>query len=158
MVLAFEEIAGYLRCGGDVDDELRRRAVELASEAPIDERGVFLRDGDKFFLCGTIGAVFDCWHRQLSARSAADALIGQAVGAAAVEKVMDDLEDKIRLTLSQSEKLMPRRSPGYGTMELGLNREIIERLDAAKRIGVSYTDSMTLLPSKSVTAVCEVVK
>jgi cobalamin-dependent methionine synthase I len=43
-------------------------------------------------------------------------------------------------------------------MELAMNREIIERLDAAKRIGVSFTDSMTLMPSKSVTAVCEVEK
>jgi cobalamin-dependent methionine synthase I len=43
-------------------------------------------------------------------------------------------------------------------MELALNREIVERLDAARRIGVSFTDSMTLLPTKSVTAVCEVVK
>ena len=43
-------------------------------------------------------------------------------------------------------------------MNLGLNREIVERLDAAKRIGVSFTDSLTLLPSKSVTAVCEVEK
>lgn len=158
MALTFEEISVYLRCGDGLGDDLKRRVAELSAEAPIKGRGIFLRDGDVFFLCGTIGSSFDRWHRQLSVKSAADALIVQAIGTAAVEKVMDGLEDEIRSTLSQDEKLKPRRSPGYGKMNIGLNREIIERLDAAKRIGVSFTDSMTLLPSKSVTAVCEVEK
>lgn len=158
MAPTFEEISVYLRCGDGSGDDLKRRVAELSAEAPIEDRGIFLRDGDVFFLCGTVGASFDRWHRQLSAKSAADALIAQAIGTAAVEKVMDRLEDEIRSTLSPCEKLKRRRSPGYGKMNLGLNREIVERLDAAKRIGVSFTDSLTLLPSKSVTAVCEVEK
>jgi hypothetical protein len=90
--------------------------------------------------------------------SAADALIAQAIGTAAVEKTMDALETEIGNTLSPGETLLHRRSPGYGDMKLTMNREIIERLDAARRIGVTFTDSMTLLPSKSVTALCEVKK
>ncbi len=158
MAPTFEEISVYLRCGDGSGDDLKRRVAELSAEAPIEDRGIFLRDGDVFFLCGTVGASFDRRHRQLSAKSAADALMAQAIGTAAVEKVMDRLEDEIRSTLSPCEKLKPRRSPGYGKMNLGFNREIVERLDAAKRIGVSFTDSLTLLPSKSVTAVCEVEK
>lgn len=158
MELSFEEIAVYLSCGGKANRELRRRTMELAAEAPLQPRGIFLRDGDKFLLCGTIGGAFERWHRRLSAVSAADALIAQAIGTAAVEKTMDALELEISSTLPSGETLGPRRSPGYGKMKLAMNREIIERLDAAKRIGVSFTDSMTLLPSKSVTAVCEVKK
>ena len=158
MKLSLEEIAVYLHCGGKIDDALKQRTLELAAEAPLEARGVFLRDGDRFLLCGTVGGAFDRWHRRLSATSAADALIAQAIGTAAVEKTMDNLEAEIKPTLSPGEKLCRRRSPGYGKMELAMNREIIERLDAAKRIGVSFTDSMTLLPSKSVTAVCEVEK
>ena len=154
MELAFEEIAVYLLRGGESGDELRRRTLELAAAAPLEPRGVFLRDGGKFLLCGTVGGAFDRWHRRLSATSAADALIAQAIGTAAVEKTMDELESRIKAELADGETLEPRRSPGYGEMELTLNREIVERLDAARRIGVSYTDSMTLLPSKSVTAVC----
>jgi hypothetical protein len=158
MELSFEEIAVYLHCGGNANRELRRRTMELAAEAPLQPRGIFLRDGDKFLLCGTVGSAFERWHRRLSAVSAADALIAQAIGTAAVEKTMDALETQISSTLPPGETLCPRRSPGYGKMELAMNREIIERLDAARRIGVSFTDSMTLMPSKSVTAVCEVEK
>ena len=158
MELSFEEIAVYLHCGGKANRELRRRTMELAAEAPLKPRGIFLRDGDKFLLCGTVGGAFDRWQRRLAASGAADTLIAQAIGAAAVEKTMDALEAEIKATLAGGETLQPRRSPGYGNMPLAMNREIIERLDAAKRIGVSFTDSMTLLPSKSVTAVCEVKK
>lgn len=158
MELSFEEIAVYLSCGGKTNRELRRRTMELAAEAPLQPREIFLRDGDKFLLCGTVGGAFERWHRRLAAVSAADALIAQAIGAAAVEKTMDALEAEIKAALAGGETLQPRRSPGYGNMPLAMNREIIERLDAARRIGVSFTDSMTLLPSKSVTAVCEVKK
>lgn len=155
MDLTLEEIAVYLRHGGDIGDDLRRRTLALAAEAPLEPRGVFCRDGARFLLCGTVGGAFDRWHRRLSAVSAADALIAQAIGTAAVEKTMDGLEEEIRSTLGDGETLSPRRSPGYGALALDLNREIVERLDAARRIGVSFTDSMTLLPTKSVTAVCD---
>ena len=156
MELSFEEISVYLRHGGEIGEELKRRTLALAAEAPLEPRGVFIRDGGRFLLCGTVGGNFDRWHRRLSATSAADALIAQAIGTAAVEKTMDGMEEEIRSTLESGEALEPRRSPGYGGMELALNREIVERLDAARRIGVSYTDSMSLSPAKSVTAVCRI--
>ncbi|MBR6588556.1 MAG: hypothetical protein IKK82_14220 [Kiritimatiellae bacterium] len=158
MELSFEEVAVYLGCGGEIGDELKRRTLALIAEAPLEPRGVFLRDGVRFLLCGTVGGAFDRWQRRLAATGAADALIAQAIGTAAVEKTMDGIERDIRATLAEGENLKMRRSPGYGEMGLQLNREIIERLDAPRRIGVSFTDSMTLLPTKSVTAVCEVVK
>ena len=55
MELSFEEIAVYLHCGRKANRELRRRTMELADEAPLQPRGIFLRDGDKFLLCGTVG-------------------------------------------------------------------------------------------------------
>ena len=131
---------------------------ELAAEAPIRPRGIFLRDGDRFLLCGTIGAEFDVWQRRVSLLSAADALFSQQIGLEAVEKVMDDLEAEIRGVLAPGERLQPRRSPGYGEMPLELSREILVKLDAPKRIGVSLTDANLLVPSKSVTAVCECVR
>ena len=156
MKLSFDDIAVYLRHGGEIGDGLKRRTLALLDEAPLEPRSVFLRDGGRVLLCGTVGGAFDRWHRQLAATSAADALIAQAIGTAAVEKTMDGLEAKIKTELAAGETLKPRRSPGYGKMELSLNREIVERLDAARKIGVSFTDSMTLLPSKSVTAICEI--
>lgn len=141
-----------------VDENTTRRKAELAREAPISPRARYFREGDRVFLCGTIGANFDAWQRRLSVLSAADALFAQEIGLAAVERVMDDLEAEVRKTLMPGERLMPRRSPGYGALPLALSREILQKVDAPRRLGVSMTASDLLVPAKSVTAICEVVR
>jgi hypothetical protein len=157
MELSLAEIARYLHTGGTrPEGALAERVRALAAEAPLEPRGVYMRDGGRFLLCGTVGRAFDSWQRRLSLSGAADALIAQAIGAAAVEKTMDSLEEEIKTILAPGESLAPRRSPGYGRSELSMNLEILRKLDAARRIGVSATDSFTLVPSKSVTAACEV--
>ena len=134
------------------------RKAALLREAPIDAKGVWMRDGDRVLLCGTIGAAFDAWQRRLAALSGADAYFSQQIGLEAVEREMDELEAEARASLAPGETLMPRRSPGYGEMPLSLSREIVSKLDATRRIGVAVTDSDLLVPSKSVTAICEIVK
>ena len=138
-------------------DEGERRKAELEREAPVEAKGVWMRDGDKVLLCGTIGAAFDAWQRRLAALSGADAYFSQQIGLEAVEREMDELEAEARASLSPGEALMPRRSPGYGEMPLALSREIVAKLNATRRIGVAVTDSDLLVPSKSVTAACEIV-
>ena len=145
----------------DSSPEVAARRTELEREAPIAARSTWMRTRLKgvevVFLCGTIGAEFDAWQRRLSVTSAADALLSQQIGLKAVEKVMDELEEEIRKEVEgEGKKLIPRRSPGYGNLPLELSREIINCLDAAKKIGVSITDSDLLVPSKSVTAICEI--
>ena len=130
-------------------------------EAPIAARSAWTRtrfDGREVaLLCGTIGAEFDTWQRRLSALSAADALLSQQIGLEAVEKVMDELEKKAKAEVeAEGRKMLPRKSPGYGDLPLALSRWILDELDATKRIGVSITDSDLLVPSKSVTAICEI--
>ena len=141
--------------------EVIARRAALEREAPIVPRSVWkrtrLRGAEVVFLCGTIGAEFDAWQRRLSVLSAADALLSQQIGLAAVEKVMDELEKRLRLEVEvEGKKLKPRRSPGYGDLPLALSRTILAELDAPRKIGVSITDSDLLVPSKSVTAICEI--
>lgn len=141
--------------------EVAARRAELEREAPIVPRGLSLRTTwqgrDVIFLCGTLGAAFDAWQRKLAAMSAADAYLAQLIGLDAVEKLMDELERKAKSEVEvEGKRLMPRRSPGYGDLPLELSREIIALLDATKKIGVSITDSNLLVPSKSVTALCEI--
>ena len=141
--------------------EANVRRAELAHEAPISARGIWRRaqfDGrEAAFLCGTIGTEFDTWQRRLSALSAADALLSQQIGLEAVERVMDELEKEARAEVeAEGRKMRPRKSPGYGNLPLSLSRTILAELDATKRIGVSITDSDLLVPSKSVTAICEI--
>ena len=108
---------------------------------------------DVYLLCGTQGAGFDAFLRRASVDSGVDALIVQAIGAAAVEKSVDGCEDEIRAELAPGESLAPRYSPGYGDFPLAANRVILERLDAPRRVGVSLTETLLLVPSKTVTAV-----
>ena len=146
--------------------EVSARRAALERGAPIVPRSVWNRprlgDKDVVFLCGTIGAEFDAWQRRLSVLSAADALLSQQIGLAAVEKVMDELEERAREEVEGNReegtgnRLKPRRSPGYGDLPLALSRTILAELDAPRKIGVSITDSNLLVPSKSVTAICEI--
>ena len=153
--------------------EVSARRAALEREAPIVPRSVWKRtrlgDKDVVFLCGTIGAEFDAWQRRLSVLSAADALLSQQIGLVAVEKVMDELEERAREEVEgkreqgrgnreegTGNRLKPRRSPGYGDLPLALSRTILAELDAPRKIGVSITDSNLLVPSKSVTAICEI--
>ena len=145
----------------DSSPEVSARRAELERLAPVSPRSTWTRarfgDADVLFLCGTIGAEFDAWQRRLAALSAADALLSQQIGLEAVERTMDELEKRLRSEVEAGGgRLRPRRSPGYGDLPLALSREIIRTLDATRRIGVSITDSDLLVPSKSVTAICEI--
>ena len=145
----------------DSSSEVSARRAELEREAPIAARSTWMRTrlkgAEVVFLCGTIGAEFDAWQRRLSVTSAADALLSQQIGLDAVEKVMDDLESKAKDEVEvEGRKLLPRKSPGYGDLPIDLSRTILNELDAPRKIGVSITDSNLLVPSKSVTAICEI--
>ena len=145
----------------DSSPEVAVRRAALEREAPIAARSAWKRtrfgNAEVVFLCGTIGAEFDAWQRRLSVLSAADALLSQQIGLDAVEKVMDELENEVKVKVEgEGRKLLPRKSPGYGDLPLALSRTILDELDAPRRIGVSITDSDLLVPSKSVTAICEI--
>jgi hypothetical protein len=108
---------------------------------------------DVYLVCGTIGTGFDALQRRVSATSASDSLILQAIGAAMIEDLMDHAETEIRKELAECESLTPRYSPGYGNFPLDAQRAMLDLLDAPRRIGVSLTDTLLMAPSKSVSAV-----
>jgi len=173
--LALAEIARYMRMGREVPEgELAARVEKMLAEAErtFDCRRRFRRfrfadlgfESSKlerhlggceevYLSCGTIGAAFDALLRRASAVSGLDALIVQAIGAAAVEKFMDSVDDEIRAELAPGETLLSRYSPGYGDFPLAASGKILELLDAPRRIGVSLTENLLLVPSKTVTAV-----
>ena len=78
----------------------------------------------------------------------------QAMAAAMIEEYCDCLnrewKDSYR---KQGLYLRPRFSPGYGDFPLECQKALIGGLETAKRIGLTLTDSLIMMPSKSVTAV-----
>lgn len=128
-----------------------------AGPASIPVRGRFAAHldgcGAVYLVCGSLGHGVDALQRRVSAVSGADALIVQAIGAAMMESWMDAVEDEIRAELPGGESLAARYSPGYGDFPLEAQREILSLLDAPRTVGVSLTDSLLMVPSKSVSAV-----
>jgi hypothetical protein len=106
-----------------------------------------------YLICGTLGPRFDALARRSAVSSSADALILQAIGAAGIEELMDGAGEAIRAELREGETLVPRYSPGFGDFPLAAQRPLLGLLDTPRAIGVSLTDSLLMVPSKSVSAV-----
>lgn len=106
-----------------------------------------------YLVCGTLGAGFDALMRRTSVKSAADALVLQAVGTAAIEEWMDAVEAEVAADLAKGEAMLQRYSPGYGDFPLSAQRDLLRTLETARRIGVFLTDTLLMVPSKSVSAV-----
>ena len=88
------------------------------------------------------------------ARSSERALLLDAVLSAAIEKVCDQQESKLRSDLmNEGLYLTDRFSPGYGDMPIAQTREICSVLDTSRAIGLTVSSSGIMIPRKSVTAI-----
>ncbi|MBQ3007185.1 MAG: Vitamin B12 dependent methionine synthase activation subunit [Clostridia bacterium] len=76
-------------------------------------------------------------------------IVTDCIGSAAIEAFCD----KINLSFENYEYLRPRFSPGYGDMPLECQKDIVEFLQTKKNIGMSLTESLMMVPVKSVTAI-----
>ena len=114
---------------------------------------LMLEDCDEaFLLLCTLGAAFESAFRAMEARNMAKAAILDACGSALTEAGCDAAERELSARCP-GRFLTDRFSPGYGDIPLSLQSEICGALDASRRLGVCVTDSMTLNPRKSVTAI-----
>lgn len=71
-----------------------------------------------------------------------------SIGSSCIECWCDRINEK----MADGKKTRPRFSPGYGGVDLKHQKEILEYLDAEKKIGITLTDSFFMKPVKSVTA------
>ena len=102
----------------------------------------------------TLGHAPDRLIRRASVTHMSDAVIYQAVAAEMIEAYCDSLNDEWKASYGlRGWCLHPRFSPGYGDLSLSLQRDIIRLLDTPRRIGLTLTKSLIMLPSKSVTAI-----
>ena len=105
-------------------------------------------------LAATVGPACDMLVRRASIRSAAEASIYQAAGAAAIEAFLDDANAKLEAEYkARGLFLRPRFSPGYGDLKLDHQKDWFRLLNITKQIGIELTDSLLMVPTKSVTAI-----
>ena len=102
----------------------------------------------------TLGLEVDRLIARAGAGRVAEGAIYQAAGAALIEEVCDTANAALRQeSLAEGWYLRPRFSPGSGDVPIPCQPEIARLLRTPERIGLTVTDSMLLLPIKSVTAV-----
>lgn len=104
-------------------------------------------------IASTIGPLADNLIRRFTKLDAAKAAIMQAAGAMFIESYLDQLNGQLeREAVEQGFKLHSRFSPGYGDVQLEVQRHFFSLLPCTQRIGLTLTDSLVMAPEKSVTA------
>ncbi len=102
--------------------------------------------------CATLGAQVDGLIRKAECTDMVRTLALEGCADAAVEGLCDRIEEEIRGEFPG--KHFPFRfSPGYGDLPLTVQNELLEWLDAPRKIGLCATASHILTPRKSVTAI-----
>ena len=107
-----------------------------------------------FLFVATLGPGPDRLVRRLEATGrVADAAWAQAVASELADAWCDDVVAELaRDPAVAGCSLRPRFSPGYGDVPLALQRPLLTVLDASRRIGVTLTESLLMVPTKSVSA------
>ena len=101
----------------------------------------------------TIGPGCDRLVQRYEASSMAQAAIAQAAGAAMIEAYVNTINKDLKKDAElRGLYARSRFSPGYGDLTLEMQKDFSRILDMPKTIGVRLTDSLLMVPSKSVTA------
>lgn len=87
------------------------------------------------------------------------ALCINAIGTAAIEAYADKFCSEIsRMLTGENLFTRPRFSPGYGDFSLDFQPHFLKLTNAGRTVGITLTDKLLMMPSKSVTAVMGVSK
>lgn len=114
---------------------------------------------EAIIFAATIGLFTDVQIKKESILSPARACVYQAVGATVIEAVCDDFNEWIRTQERKTQNVLkPRYSPGYGDVSLEVQKDIFKELDCAKMAGITLSDSLHMIPEKSVTAIIGIKK
>lgn len=140
----------------DADAENERILLSGTSvEIPGRDAAALLRDCSScIVLAATLGQKSEMMLRRAQITDMTEAVILDSCASSAVESVCEQLNDDLRSEYAAAGKfLTDRYSPGYGDMPLSLQPELCGLLQTEKRIGLSVSPGLTLIPSKSVTAI-----
>lgn len=99
-------------------------------------------------LAATLGLELDRRLRYYAKTDASRMVIMDAAASAMIEQYCDDLQEKLPFA-----GYTFRFSPGYGDVPLSMQKEIVRVLETEKRIGLTLTGSLLMIPQKSITGI-----
>lgn len=110
-------------------------------------RGIYL-------FASTVGIAPDRLVKKYSELNAAKSAIFQALGGAAEECWCEDVACRIAADAKErGYATVARYSPGYGDLSLDLQKDVCVALSLDKTLGITLTESLLMIPTKSVTAI-----
>lgn len=101
----------------------------------------------------TLGTRVDMLMKKYAVTDMSKAVVLQACAAAELEEYCDEMQKQIAIRLGEGLYLRPRFSPGYGDFSILHQKDVLQMLEAQKKIGLTLTEGYMLTPTKSVTAV-----
>lgn len=102
----------------------------------------------------TLGHGIDRELRRLSLVDPLRQVMFDAAATAAVERLANRTESEVRAEAAgRGLHCSWRFSPGYGDLPLDVQPDLLRRLNAARRLGITLTPSRLMVPTKSVTAI-----
>ena len=155
-VRELSEIADYRACRervpiAETEDGILLQNVLLSGTAI---RRNLSGCAEAYAFAATAGPAVDRRLSVLRYSEPAKALIMDAAASAAVEAFCDELNSSWEEeALAEGRFLRTRFSPGYGDLPITVQKELLQLLDAAHLAGITLTDSMMMIPRKSVSAV-----
>ena len=102
----------------------------------------------------TAGVGVDRLIMRYSKTSPAHAVVTSCIASSAIEVWCDEVNGLI----SEQYVTKPRFSPGYGGMSLEYQKDVLSFLDAERKIGITLSDALMMIPAKSVTAFVGIIK
>lgn len=101
----------------------------------------------------TLGPEVDRLIQKNSKINPAKSVMLQAAGAMFIESYVEKLQDFFQSEEAKNKNaIRPRFSPGYGDVNLEVQRIFFELLDCQKNLALTLNDSLIMSPEKSVTA------
>lgn len=101
-----------------------------------------------YIFAATVGVGVDRLITKYSVISPVKAMIIDCIASAGIEEWCDKVNDIIK----ERCETKPRFSPGYGGVPLCCQEQVLEYLDANRKIGITLNSSYMMIPIKSVSA------
>jgi 5-methyltetrahydrofolate--homocysteine methyltransferase len=103
-------------------------------------------------LAATLGIQVDQLIDRIQKRDMTNALLLDAMANVAIEQICDKAEQKIQETMPDC-FFTWRFSAGYGDFPISAQPALLSRLNAARQLGITVTETHLMTPRKSVTAI-----
>lgn len=162
-----QEIEGlYQKLLSMVDPKYHYQVFDFSKEPITIKSRVFIsKDIEKLLqssekviiLAVTLGIKIEQQIRRYSINNQLYSILSDALLSSMVEDYQEQVIAKIKLDYPD-DYFTDAFAPGYGDLDIGYQRDIFDLLQLEKRVGINLTDTMLMIPRKSITCLIGISK